>query len=153
MQLNPQVIATIVAFNNREAERALFDLTHAQSVRQLPFEANCLNWLMGHLTVYRDRMLRLVGGDPLWNAEQTARYDYGSPPVLDPTDCLPYEQIVADWQTAGVRLLDCLAVMPPETLLAPHDKTQTKADRLVRYAWHEGYHIGQCDILRAYVTT
>lgn len=152
MQLDPQVIATIIGFNNREAGRALFDLTHEQSVRQLPFEANCLNWLMGHLTVYRDRMLVLVDGAPVWDAEKTARYDYGSPPVIDPTDCLSYEQIIADWQTAGARLLDCLAVTAPDVLAAPHDATQTRADRLVRYAWHEGYHIGQCDILRAYVT-
>lgn len=37
--------------------KATESLTHAESVLQLPFASNCMNWVLGHMAVYRDTLL------------------------------------------------------------------------------------------------
>ncbi len=34
-----------------------YGMTHAESVPQLSFASNCMNWILGHLAEYRDALL------------------------------------------------------------------------------------------------
>lgn len=36
-------------------------LTHADSLLQLPFRGNCLNWVVGHIAANRNTMLYFLG--------------------------------------------------------------------------------------------
>ena len=37
------------------------DLTHEDSLLQPPFRGNCLNWVLGHIVVHRDKALVTLG--------------------------------------------------------------------------------------------
>ena len=37
-------------------------LTHADSMLQLPIPANCMNWILGHIMVYREQYLGVIDG-------------------------------------------------------------------------------------------
>src|SRR5690349_4008335 len=76
-------------------QRQINGLTHEQSLLQLPFRGNCLNWVMGHLVERRDRMLELLDKAPFLTAEQRTRYERNSPPVLNGDDAMPFETLLA----------------------------------------------------------
>jgi hypothetical protein len=121
-------------------------LTHEDSLLTPPFRANCLNWVLGHLVVYRDQALALLGRDPLWNKEQSAPYSRESDP-LQTQDALPLEQILADLKISQERLSAALAELTAEDLERVVDD-RTLAQRLTFAYWHEAYHAGQTELLR-----
>ena len=49
-------------------------LTHEDSLLQVPFRGNCLNWVLGHILTYRATMLEIVGLEPFEGAESYERY-------------------------------------------------------------------------------
>jgi len=129
-------------------------LTHEDSLLQLPFRGNCLNWVVGHITQSRNKMLMLVDEPTVWTAEQIARYDRESPPVTSSDDAIHFEQILADLQTAHERLISRLERITHDELLAPAKPVIQRAppwttgEFLHFLLWHETYHIGNTEILR-----
>jgi hypothetical protein len=130
-------------------------LTHADSLLQPPFRGNCLNWVLGHITQSRDRMLRVMGQPGVWTAEQIVRYERDAPPVLeDGPDVVPFEQILADLTTMHDCLMETLEGMSQDDLDAegievikgaPPWSVAAWLDFLL---WHETYHVGQTEYLR-----
>ena len=57
------------------------NLTHEQSLIQLPFRSNCLNWVVGHILTNRCNILRLLGAEELRPAVNLDHYERGSQPV------------------------------------------------------------------------
>ena len=49
-------------------------LSHSDSLVQTPYNINSLNWVVGHIAVNRDNVLRLLGGEPLLSEVETVRY-------------------------------------------------------------------------------
>ena len=56
-----QYIARI-EFVDRIVKMRTEGLSHADSMKQLPFPANCMNWNIGHLMVYREQYLGAIDG-------------------------------------------------------------------------------------------
>jgi hypothetical protein len=132
----------------------LKDLTHEDSLLQLPFRGNCLNWIIGHITQSRDRMLQLVDEPSVWTIEQIARYQRDSPPVTSGEDAIRLEQMLADLATMHGRLTARLERITPEELAAPGKEvikgiaTWSVGEFVNFLLWHETYHVGQTEILR-----
>ena len=85
-------------------------LSQADSLVQLPFRSNCLNWVLGHLVSNRRTILKLLGDEQTIDGGLIARYEYGSEPITgDGEGVLALEQLLAlldhspgaDCQTAG----------------------------------------------------
>jgi hypothetical protein len=135
-------------------QRQVADLAHEDSLRQLPFRGNCMNWVLGHITQSRNKMLRLVDESPVWTHEQNTRYDTNSLPVTGDADAIPFDQILAALTLAHQRLTEHLKVMSPESLTAPAKPVidgfppMTTGQFLHSLLWHETYHVGQTEILR-----
>lgn len=135
-------------------QKQVKDLTHDDSLLQLPFRGNCLNWVLGHITQSRNKMLLLVDEKSIWSAEQNARYDTNSPPITSGDDALRLEKILADFNTAHQRLIARLQEMSAEDLAAPAKPVidgfppRTTGQFLHSLLWHETYHVGQTEILR-----
>jgi len=85
-------------------QRQIKDLTHEQSLLQPPFRGNCLNWVLGHLVMSRQRILIMTNQPMLWTQEQCDRYERGSQPIVDGKDALPFEKIVADLTISQERI-------------------------------------------------
>lgn len=135
-------------------QRQVKDLTHEHSLLQLPFRGNCLNWVVGHITQSRNKMLRLVDEASVWTPEQNARYDTNSTPITPDDEALRFERILADLAVAHQRLIDRLETLSPEDLTLPAKPViegfppMTTGQFLHSLLWHETYHVGQTEILR-----
>jgi len=62
------------ALNLRLIEMQTAGLSHADSLIQTPYNINCLNWVLGHIAVGRDSVLRMVGEEPLLSETETNCY-------------------------------------------------------------------------------
>ncbi len=127
-------------------------LTHTDSVLQLPFRGNCLNWTLGHIATNRCNMLQALGEKPLLSEAQHKRYGYGSEPVCaDGEDILKLEQLLEVLERSQKALAACLQTISAEELTREVQSFlgTTTLGQLVFYLyWHETYHTGQAEALR-----
>lgn len=125
-------------------------LTHEDSLLQLPFRGNCLNWVLGHILVSREDALRLLGIPGTWTEAEIARYKFDSEPITSADDpgILPFERLLADFERTQKLLADGFAEISDQQLAEKNERGRTVADRLLFLAWHEGYHLGQTEYLR-----
>lgn len=128
-------------------------LTHRDSVLQLPFRGNCLNWVLGHIVDTRNTVLRLLGEEPVLDeAAIRKRYGHGSEPVCaDGPDVVKLEKLLEALERSQERIAAGLARATPEDLAKEtqsHLGTTTVAQRLFFMYYHETYHTGQTEYLR-----
>lgn len=126
-------------------------LTQEDSLRPQPTQGNCLNWVLGHIAINRDKALELLGKPPLMG-EVGARYRRESEP-LAPTDAgvLPMEDLLTWIARAQERIAAALSQTDEATLAreAPGDRRQrTVGQALFFLYFHETYHIGQTELFR-----
>ncbi len=125
-------------------------LSHADSLPQLPFRGNCLNWVVGHIAVHRDKMLDTLGQPPTLGEAEMALYNRGSEPITGGSPAVSLEELLAAVEQAQERLVASLGNATPELLAAVIDpeRGRTVADRVRFLLWHETYHAGQLEYLR-----
>ena len=124
-------------------------LTHEESLIQPPFNANCMNWILGHIVGGRGTLHRLTGTTPPFDVDTYARFQRDSPPVTGPGDGLPLDQMLADLAASNDVLLARLAEMTDDDFAAlPEGSDRPIAAQLGFFSWHETYHVGQTELLR-----
>lgn len=153
MPIDAQSLLYALERNYDTLTKQIAGITDEESLLQLPFRGNCLNWIVGHLLQSRNRLLILVGEDPIWTPEQVARYGRNSPPVRDSHDAIPFSKMVADFTTAQSKLLARLqtisqADLDAEKVAFPTQPARPLGQWLQMSLWHETYHIGATEILR-----
>jgi len=130
-------------------ERQIDGLDHEASLLQPAMRGNCMNWLTGHVLVYRDIMLKQLGEEPVRDEVFAARYGHDSEPVLDGSDAYDFAAMVDDFRNTQPRLQAAMTSLSAEQLAAQvPDRDQSLAERLTFLVWHESYHIGQFEYLR-----
>ncbi len=135
-------------------QRQIKDITHEQSLMQPPFRGNCMNWVLGHLVMSRERILIMTNQPTFWTQEQRTRYERGSEAIVDGKDALPFEKIAADLVTSQERIHAWLENARPEDLdvpIIPHNIPADSApiwDWMEFLLWHEAYHLGNLELLR-----
>ena len=145
-----QLILKPYETNNSVIEMQSKGLTHEDSLLQLPFRGNCLNWVVGHIVASRDSVLKRVGQEPVWSAEVGARYEYNSEPIVSADDpgIVAYGDILDALKVGYERLQAGIEAMTEEQLLETNDRGQTTAEWISFMGWHGGYHTGQTEYLR-----
>ncbi len=125
-------------------------LTHEDTLVQLPFRGNCMNWIIGHIINARGVALTMLDAEPMFTEEERAIYVSGSAPITDGTNALRFETLMEKLELANERLNTALDAVTPEHLLAVIDaeKGTTRLSQLPGLAWHEAYHVGQLEQLR-----
>jgi uncharacterized damage-inducible protein DinB len=137
--------------NSRIIKGRIDGLNHEDSLRQLSFPGNCLNWNLGHLMVYRHRILGMIDGVTDADPAEFAIYGAGSEPMTDGSQAIPFAELVERMDSAAAAIEAALAALPPERLGTVIDEAQgtTLGGRLLFYLiYHEAYHTGQMEILR-----
>ncbi len=131
-------------------EKQTAGLSHDDSVRQLPFRGNCLNWVLGHLASSRERALQLLGGEPVLEESEKSRYATGSPPVVGLTDAVPLARLQAALQSSQSRIVAALDKLAADDLgrVIDEESGRTLGQHLSGLHWHETYHVGQLELLR-----
>ena len=127
-------------------------LSQADSLLQLPFRGNCLNWVLGHLADNRNTMLRLLGEEAILGEAHARRYGYGSEPVCgDGDDILTLEQLLTALEQGQSALAARLQNATGEELAGEVQSflgTTTLGQLIFFLFWHESYHVGQPEFLR-----
>ena len=128
-------------------------LSNTDSLIQLPFRANCLNWVVGHLITNRCNIIHLLGGeDPLPDLN-LGHYQRESDPILEESEgVLTLEELITNLEKAQARLAETLLKETEQTLQrsAPY---RDRPERPLVYwllflFFHDSYHVGQTELLR-----
>jgi uncharacterized damage-inducible protein DinB len=127
-------------------------LSQADSLLQMPFRANCMNWVLGHIMVNRDSILKSLGEQPLLNDQEIEIYDSESKPVIEEgAGLIPLEKMLDMLKRGQERIAACLAELAPEEFtkeIKVGDEMRTLGERLFFLYFHETYHVGQTEYLR-----
>jgi uncharacterized damage-inducible protein DinB len=146
-----QMLAKAFARNLKIIEAQTDGLSHQDSLVQVP-GTNCLNWVLGHLAEYRDQVLAMLGEAPVLG-EESARYRRESDPVTgDGPGVIPLGRLLAALQEGQERISAALAALPDEALgeeQAVGERRPTLEERLHFAYFHDTYHTGQTELLRA----
>lgn len=129
-------------------------VTQEESLAQPQPGGNCLNWVVGHLVAIYDKVLPLLGQEPVMGEGAMERYDRGSPPLRDPAEAMPLEKLLAAWDEASRRADAGLAGLTTEDMdrRAPFspggDPDETMRSLVATVVFHQSYHAGQTGVLR-----
>ena len=145
--ISVKATARFFGLNHRLIHMQIGGFTHEDSVLQLPFRGNCLNWVLGHIVVNRNVALTILGEGTAWSDEESVRYATDSDPIAGARDALRLERIVSDLDRAQERLDAAFRNVSPERWEARAGE-QTVGERLAGLLWHETYHTGQTEYLR-----
>jgi hypothetical protein len=130
-------------------------LTHEESLIQLPFRSNCLNWVIGHLLTNRYNILALLGVEDPRESQSLDldHYERESAAITgEEAGVLPLEELIQRLEKAQEKLAVALAEETEQSLqrAAPY---RDRAEKTVAYwllflFFHDSYHVGQTEILR-----
>ena len=140
-----------LTFTDRIIKNQTEGLTQADSMKQLPFPANCMNWILGHLLVYRMQILGMIDGASQADEAEFALYGNGSEPLTDSAKAIPLETLLPRLDAASGEIVTAFENMPAGRLAEVYDEEQgtTVDDHLSFYViFHESYHAGQLEPLR-----
>ncbi|MGD8553444.1 MAG: hypothetical protein PVG02_07265 [Anaerolineales bacterium] len=141
-------------FQTRLIQQLVEGVTNEESLLQMQFEANCMNWILGHVISRRHSALEALGSKALWGESQLARYQTGSEPIHDPDQAIEFLTLCQDLERSlellQSALLDADHAMLDRVVVNDRGK-KTAADHIDGFLWHETYHIGQLEILNAFI--
>ncbi len=101
---------------------------------------NCINWMLGHILDYRNRMLAILNQEPIWNKETIICYKRGTNAAAEKDNFLQWQQLLNYLSHTQTLILKTLK----EAEINEPDKIKSFAQLLA----HESYHTGQIGLLR-----
>lgn len=128
-------------------------LTHAESLMQPPVPGNCMNWVVGHIAIYRNnRILKILGQPLVLDENLFGRYGRDSKPVTgDAPDVVKLDIFLNAIELAQERLAIGLRSISPEQAQAMHAMgafNMSAAEWMLFLLRHEAYHVGNLEVLR-----
>ena len=142
-----------IEYVDRSIKMRIEGLTHADSMKQFSFPANCMNWNIGHIIVFRDVYLGAIDGVSASDPAEYTIYGAGSEPLTDTSKAMPLDTLIERLDAVSERLKAAFQSLPPEKLNEPHESHagHTLDDYLHFYVVvHEALHLGQMEILREF---
>ena len=151
--VSPEVLLFLFDFDHRALGLNAAGLTHADSLVPAAPGANCANWILGHLIASRSTVLTLLGQEPVWNEAQGKPFDDHAAWPDPAAVAVPWESLLADFETSQERIRAGLATVTAERLAGLHtaESKRPRGMQLHFLQFHEAYHIGQIGLLRRIV--
>lgn len=140
------------AFTAMLVHRLVDGLTHEETLIQLPFEVNCLNWVLGHIVTNRSHALEVVGAEHGWQDEVRELYQTGTKNVKADGESLHLDTLLKYLDESVDLLKSALGEASEEYLsenFTNYRGEKTRQAHLSGFHWHETYHLGQLEIFRA----
>lgn len=140
------------AFTAMLVHRLVDGLTHEETLIQLPFEVNCLNWVLGHIVANRSHALEVVGAEYSWQDEVRRLYQTDSENIKADGESIHMDKLLK-YLDESVELLKSVLGKASQEYLSENFTNyrgeKTRQAHLGGFHWHETYHIGQLEIFRA----
>ena len=125
-------------------------MTQEHSLAQPPSGGNCANWILGHLTNVQNGVMKLAGGEPVWESDQLARA--GFDPITGKKNAIEWDTLRDKFLGSKDRCLAAIAALSDaklaEAVPHPFGGTCSRAELLFTLAVHQSYHAGQLAIAR-----
>ena len=141
-------------FHNRIMHHFIDRVSHEESVLQLPFEHNCMNWILGHIVTNRSHVLETVGAGHGWQDEVRALYHQDTQPVSEETPSIKFEKLIT-YLDESVVLLEAALEDVGDTWLdekfTNYRGEKNRYEHIDSFHWHESFHLGQLEILKAFI--
>jgi hypothetical protein len=134
--------------------KSLQDITHEESLLIPQAGGNCLNWVVGHVVGSRQKMLELLGREPLWSEQLLQRYRRGAPRMTAGENAADFRGLLRDFDACQGPLLAALEEATPARLAARVARSpfgrgeETVGSLLAGLVFHEAYHVGQTGLQR-----
>jgi hypothetical protein len=146
-------LIAMYARNQATIKELMAGLTHEDSLVQPPVSGNCINWVIGHIAIYRNNRLLKILGQPLVLDENLfSRYGRDSKPITaDGPDVVRLDVLLNAIDVAQERLSTGLRSLSPEqaqTLHAIAQFNMSAAEWALFLLRHEAMHTGNLDLLR-----
>jgi hypothetical protein len=103
-------------------------------------EANCMNWVLGHLIYIRNPLLNMLGEESIWDGERFSCYNRGEIALNRKGEFVKFEELKSYLKDSQEKLDAKLNNM--ESLNPEHIKD------IATLSFHETYHSGQLGYLR-----
>ena len=135
-------------YNHEIIHMQLAGISHLESLMQLPFRGNCMNWVVGHILGARGDALALMGLPGTLTPEEEKTYGYGSEPLTDPAKASNLRSLMDRLDESLERVINGLlsADLDKEVTIWRGQMPLLTALSFVQ--WHESYHTGQLELLR-----
>lgn len=153
---NPRAIALIDDYetNTWLIHHQVDGISERASLLLPPFPTNSLNWILGHIVWRRNSVLDVLGLPPLWNEDIAVVYQSGSEPLTSPARARPFSALLAELDQSQHALKTALQQADDANLdaVVENDRGAKRViEHLQGFHWHETLHVGQLEILRAFV--
>ncbi len=146
-----KTLMDLMQFNNETIHMQLKDISHDQSLLQLPFRGNCLNWVIGHILEVRQEWLDMLGLPGIMTEAERKSYGYGSEEITCADQAIDLDSLVKRLDESQVTLAAKLESLSQAELDREVEIWRGKvplAQALSFFQWHDAYHTGQLEQLR-----
>ena len=149
-----QAVFNDYKFHTRIIHRFVDGISHAESIYQLPFEHNCMNWILGHIVTNRSHVLETVRTAHAWQEEVRALYHQDTQPITQESPSIKFDTLIA-YLDDSIELLEAaLENISQAWLEENHINYRGEKPRIAHitsFHWHESFHLGQLEILKAFI--
>lgn len=135
-----ELIKNQVVSNYQVISLNIEGITHEESMIFPNGEANCMNWILGHLIYIRNPFLNILGKESVWDSEKFSCYNRGEIPLNRKDELISFEDLKSYLKQSQDRLdakLSTLDCFKPEMV-----------NDISMLSLHEIYHSGQLGYLR-----
>jgi uncharacterized damage-inducible protein DinB len=151
--LTPTNMAEAFQRNIWIIKRQTEGMSHEESLIQLPFRGNCMNWLLGHIVTNRNNVFKLLGHESYANPAVSERYKRESDPITrNGAGIVRLSDLVSILETSQEQLERILAGITKDELEQQvaffGNSSMSIAEWLLFFYFHDTYHSGQTEILR-----
>ena len=150
--MNEPTLVQQVRFAQMMLLKNLEDITPEQSLVEPEQGGNSLNWVLGHICVARNRMIKILRGAGHLPEDALSMYQHRD--NFSPNTALGLGMLVTHHTAMQQQLIDGLCEIDQERFQAPapfspvDDPKETIGSLLTKMVAHEMYHAGQTGLLR-----
>ncbi len=135
-----EIIKNQVASNYYVIIMNIDGISHEESMIFPNGEANCMNWVLGHLIYIRNPLLNILGEESVWDSEKFSFYNRGEIALNRKDELVSFEDLQSYLKQSQDKLeakLNTIESFQPETV-----------KDISTLSLHEIYHSGQLGYLR-----
>ena len=151
-----QSIIQDYSFHNMILHRYVNGISHDESIIQLPFKHNCLNWILGHIVTNRSHVLEVIDAEHGWQDDVRALYHQDTQPITPESPSIRFNTLIAYLDESVNLLIAALENVSAEWLednFSNYRGEKTRYEHIRQFHWHESFHLGQVEILKVFIET
>ncbi len=139
MKYNLELIS-IFKYNHFAVTKNFENINHQLSLKEPEAGGNSMNWVLGHIVLNRDGVLKLLKEEPMSDGKMKKIYMKASR-INESKESVNINKLIRLFNDIQEVITESLSEFNP-------DENREAVLNIAGYAFHEAYHAGQLGILR-----